>query len=179
MDQGLVRLYISRIHLDADRLTNQVHRQDKTGFGGVLSHEAADDAAQRAVHDFHHRPFANHWTRVVLQLAPDEQANAVDLVVRNRRRLPLERHDVHHAGALEDRQRIDRLEPRKTVAGKQGPIDPFLAVLPPAPSGNGRQERVYLFSLELVAHDVLVPRPRPDGEPLDACDLGFGAWDSV
>ena len=58
----------------------------------------------------------------------------------NRRRLAVERHDVHDAGALQDRQRVVRIEARETVAGKQRPVDLLLAVLPAAPAGEWSAE---------------------------------------
>ena len=108
----------------------------------------------------------NHRAGIVLQLAADEQADAVELVLGNRRRLAVERHDVHDARALQDRQRVLQIEAREAVAGKQRPVDLLLAILPPAPAGNRRQERVDLLALELLANHLFVARSRPDREPL-------------
>ena len=96
----------------------------------------------------------------------DQQPDAVELVVRNRRRLALERHDIDDARALQDRQRIGGIESRETVAREERPIDLLLPILPAAPAGDRRQERLDALPLELLADDLLVPRPRPDGEPL-------------
>src|SRR5687768_4043180 len=107
----------------------------------------------------------NHRAGVVLQLAADEQPDAFELVLWNRRRLPFERDDVHHAGALEDAQRIRRVEAGEAVAGKERPVDLLLAILPPAPLGDGREKGRDALLFQLLAHDLLVPRPRPDREP--------------
>ncbi len=91
----------------------------------------------------------------------------------------LERDDVHDAGALEDRQRIGGIEAREAVTREERPVDLFLAVLPAAPFRNGRQEGVDTFALELLAHGLLVARPRPDGEPLSSLNgpwLVAGGW---
>jgi hypothetical protein len=103
-----------------------------------------------------------------LQIAADEQPDAIELDVGNRRRLAVERDDVDDAGALEDRQRVGRVEAREAVAGKQRPVDLLLAILPAAPAGDRRQERLDLLAFELVADDLLVARARPDREPLRA-----------
>ena len=95
-------------------------------------------------------------------------------ILGNRRRLALERDDVDDAGALQDRQRIGRIEAREAVAGKQRPVDLLLAILPAAPAGDRRQERVDLLALELLADDLLVPRPRPDREPLARASVEVG-----
>src|SRR5437773_1991028 len=63
--RSLVRLYVSGIDFDTHCLSDQIDGEHKAGFGDVFPHQATDDAAKRAVHDFHHRPFANHWARVV------------------------------------------------------------------------------------------------------------------
>ena len=111
-------------------------------------------------------PFVNHRARIELQLAADQHADAVELVLGNRRRLALERDDVDDAGALQDRQGVGGIEAREAVAGKQRPVDLLLAILPAAPAGDRRQERFDVLALQLLADDLLVPRARPDGEPL-------------
>mgnify|MGYP003693879275 CR=1 FL=1 len=50
-------------------------------LGASFRIKPADDAAQRAVDDFHHHALADHRARVELQLAADEDADAVELVV--------------------------------------------------------------------------------------------------
>ena len=94
-------------------------------------------------------------------------ADAVDLVLGNRRRLALERDDVDDAGALQDRQALARIEAREAVAGKQRPVDLLLAILPAAPARDRRQEGLDVLLLELLADDLLVARPRPDRVPAD------------
>ena len=115
-------------------------------------------------------PFANQRTRIVLQLAADQQPDAVELVLGNRRGLAFERHDVHDAGALQDRQRVVGIEAREAVAGKQRPVDLLLPILPAAPARDGRQKRFDVLALELLADDLLVPRARPDRVPLSGRD---------
>ena len=95
---------------------------------------------QRTVDDLDHLPFLNQRAGIVLQLAADQQADALDFDLGNRRRLAFERHDVDDAGALQHRQRIVGIEARKAVAGKQRPVDLLLAILPAAPAGDRRQE---------------------------------------
>src|SRR4029079_9886333 len=86
----------------------------------------------------------------------------VELDRRNRRRFALERHDVHDARALEHRQRVGRIEARETVAGKQRPVDLFLAIFPAAPAGNGGKKRFEVFTFQLIAYHLFVPRSRPE-----------------
>ena len=119
------------------------------------------------MHDFDHHALADHRARIVGEVALDELADAVDLVLGDRRRLALERDDVDDAGALQDGQPLARIEAREAVAGKQRPVDLLLAILPAAPPGDGRQKRFDLLLLELLAHDLLVPRARPEREPGD------------
>src|SRR5688572_24587890 len=115
--------------------------------------------------DFDHHALFDERTRIELKFARDEQADAVELVSWNRRRLTIERHDVDDAGALQHRERIIGVEAREAVPGKQRPVDLLLAVLPAAPLRNGRQERVNALRLELLTDDLFVSRARPDRKP--------------
>src|SRR5262245_45583182 len=162
----LVGLRVGRVDFDRDRLADEIHGQHEAGAMRVLPHQPADDALQRAVNHFDHHAFADHRAWIVLELAADEQPDAVQLEFGNRRRLSLERHDVDDAGALENGKRVGWIEPREAVAGKQRPVDLLLAILPAAPPGNRRQERFELLAFELLADDLLVSRPRPDCIPL-------------
>ena len=58
------------------------------------------------------------------------------------------------------------IEAREAVAGKQRPVDLLLAILPAAPPRDRRQEGFDVLAFELLAHDLFVPRPGPDGEPI-------------
>ena len=79
--------------------------------------------------------------------------------------------DVHDAGALENGKTFAPVEPREAVAGEERPVDLLLPILPAAPFRDRRQERLVALLLELLAHDLLVPRARPDGVPgwLESC----------
>src|SRR5215467_898413 len=116
--------------------------------------------------DFHHHAFVDHWARVVLQFAADQEADAVEFDVGNDGGLALKRHDVHNACALEDRQTVGGIESGETVAREQGPVDLLLAVLPATPARDGRQERFYALAIELFANDLLMTRARPERVPL-------------
>src|SRR5262249_4601964 len=65
-----------------------------------------------------------------------------------------------------DRQRVFDIESREAVAGKERPVDSLFAIFPPAPAGDGREERVDAFPFELIADHLLVARSRPHREPL-------------
>src|SRR5262245_29219726 len=155
---------VGSIDLDADRLTNQIHRQHETRFL-ALPNQAANHASQRTVHDFDNHPFSNHRTRIVREIALDEPANAVDLPVGDRGGLTLEGNDVDDAGALQDRQTLAWIEASKAVAGKERPIDLLLAVLPPAPACDSRQKCFDVLLFELFPHDLLMARTRPQRKP--------------
>src|SRR5438552_251791 len=176
----LISLHVCRVDVDADGLPDQIDRQHEASARRVLAHEPPDDASERTMHHFHERPLANQRTRIVLQLARDEHANAVELVFGNRRRPALDRDDVHDPGAFQDRQSLVGIEPREAIAGEQRPIDLLFAVFPPTPARDCRQKRFNLLAFELLADDLLVAGPRPDGEPLKGGrNLGFGVWDSI
>src|SRR5262249_20083776 len=140
---------------------------------GVLAHQPADDAAEWSVHHFDHHSLVNQWARVVLQLAADEHADALELVLGNRRRLAFERDDRDDAGALQDRQRVLGMKTREAVAGEERPVDLLLPILPAAPAGDGGEERVDALALELIADHLLVARARPDGKPLGLRTLHY------
>src|SRR5262249_14982688 len=111
-------------------------------------------------------PFMNERAGIELQLAADQQPDALQLVLRNRRRLALERHDVDDAGAFENRQRVLGIELREAVAGEERPVDFLFAVLPAAPPGDGGQKRLDTLLIQLFADDLFVARARPYREPL-------------
>ena len=67
-----------------------------------------------------------------------------------------------------DWQGIIDIKAGEAVAGKERPVDLLLPILPPAPAGHGRQKRVDLLALELLADDLFVARPGPDGKPVRA-----------
>src|SRR5262249_27298432 len=80
----LIGFHIRGIDFDADGLADQINRQHEARLRGVFAHQAPDDALERTVHDFDHHAFVNERTRIVLQLAADQQTNAVELVVGDR-----------------------------------------------------------------------------------------------
>src|SRR5262245_46593815 len=133
----LVGLDIRRVHFNAHRLTDQIHREHEARLRRVLAHQPPDHSAQRSVDHFDHHAFPDQRTRIELQIAADQDANAVELVCGDRRRLPLERYDIDDAGAFQDGQRIGRVESRETVAGKERPVDLLLPILPAAPARDG------------------------------------------
>src|SRR5688572_1014864 len=163
--KALVRFHIRSVDLDADALPNQVDREDQSRALRVLPHQAADDAAQRTVNHLHHHAFPDEGTGIVLQFTPNQHPNAVQFLFRNGRGFPIDRHDIDDACALEDRERVGRIEPREAVTGEQRPVDLLLAILPSAPAWNRGKEYVDMLPVELFAHHLLVSRPRPDGEP--------------
>src|SRR5687768_7569952 len=115
--------------------------------------------------DFDHHPFTNERAGIVLEIAFDEAPDPIDLEVGNRGNLAVEGNDVDHTGALQDRHPFATVEARETVAGKQGPIDLLLAILPAAPLRDRRQEGFEPFTFELFSDDLLVARSRPDRVP--------------
>src|SRR5262252_11161204 len=54
-----VRLHVRNVNFDADRLANEVHRQNQAGLRDVLAHQAPDDAPEWSVDDLDHRAFRN------------------------------------------------------------------------------------------------------------------------
>src|SRR6185436_17672752 len=161
-----VRLHVRRVNFDADRLADQVHRQDKPRLRRILPHQPPDDALERTVRDFDHHALVNHRAGIELQLAANQQPDALQFVFGDRRRPALEGHDVHHDGALENRQRVFGIELGEAVAGEERPVDLLLAILPAAPPRDGRQKRFNPLLIQLLPHDLLVTRAGPDGEPL-------------
>src|SRR5918995_424638 len=131
-----VRLDVGGIDFDADALAYQIDGQDEPGMC-TFADETADDTFERAVLHFDHHALTNQRARVVLEVTFEETPNAVDFVFGDRRRLTFERNDVHDAGALQNRQRLLFLEACEAVAGKERPIDLFLAIFPAAPARDG------------------------------------------
>src|SRR2546426_1742466 len=62
-----VGLHVGGVHLDADRLADQVHREHEPRLRSVFSREPAHDALQRTVRHFDHHALVNHRTRIELQ----------------------------------------------------------------------------------------------------------------
>src|SRR6266550_300297 len=144
----------------------------------TLASQTADDTLERTVHDLHHHPFADHRARIVGELAFNQRADPLDLVLGNRRGLSFERDDVDYTGALQDGKPLARVEAREAVAGKQRPVDLLLAVLPAAPARDGGKEGLDPLLFELLADDLLVTRPGPERIPTHfgirgRCDLGY------
>ena len=160
----LVRRDVCRVDFHADPLPDEIDSKDEARMG-ALPHETADNAFQRAVPDLDHHAFSNERARVELQVAFDQAADPVDFMVGDRRRSPLERHDVDDAGAFQNREGFLFFEPREAIARKQRPIDLFFTIFPSAPASDGGKERVEMLPFDLVAHNLLVTRTGPDGEP--------------
>src|SRR6185503_6597611 len=161
---SLIRLHVRRIDLDADRLTDEVHRKNQAGVR-TLPQQPADDAPERAVDDLDHHPFVNQRTGIELKIRLNQPSNAVDLEIRDRSDVAIERHDVDDAGTGQDREPFLRVETGEAVAREERPIDLLLAILPAAPLRDRGEERLVAFSFELLAHDVLMARAGPDGVP--------------
>src|SRR4029079_3473530 len=89
-------LHVRRVDLDADTLPDQIHRQHEARLRS-LPHQAPDDALERPVRDLDERPRLDRRARVEWQRALDQRADAIDLVIRHRSRLAVERHDRDHA----------------------------------------------------------------------------------
>src|SRR4029079_11286251 len=68
-----VRFHISCIGLDRHALADQIDGEHQAGPLAVLAEQPSNHAAQRPVHNLDHRPFPNHRTGVVLQVAAHEQ----------------------------------------------------------------------------------------------------------
>src|SRR5829696_6538153 len=78
-----VRLHIRSVDFHADRLTDQIDREHQPRMSG-LAYEPPGHALQRSGNHFDHLALTNERARVVLQLAFDEAANPVDLLLRDR-----------------------------------------------------------------------------------------------
>src|SRR5262245_49775241 len=74
-----VWFHVGCINFDRHGLSDQIDGEHEAGVVRILPRQPADHAFERAVDDFHHHPFANQRARIVLQLAADEQPNAVQL----------------------------------------------------------------------------------------------------
>src|SRR4029453_4386910 len=73
-------------------------------------------------------------------------------------------------------ERILGVESSKAVAGKKRPVDLLFAILPAAPARDRRQEHIDVPLGQLLAHDLLMARARPDGKPARGTQ-GIRAWD--
>ena len=133
----LVRANVRRVNLNGHALPDQAHRQHEPGMRS-FTNEPSDYAAQRPADDLDQASLSNQGTRVEPKLALDERSNALDLVLWNRRRPPLERDERHDSLTRQNRQRLARAETRKAITGEQRPVDALLPVLPAAPSGDRR-----------------------------------------
>src|SRR5262245_28733768 len=170
----LVGFHVRRVHFHRHSLTDQIDREHEPGVR-ALAHQPPHHTFERTVRDFDHHPFADERARVVLQVARDQSANALNFPVRDGRRFSLERHDVDDPGALQNGQCGGGDESRETISGKQRPVDLLLAIFPAAPTRDGRQERFDALFFELLPDDLLVPRAGPDGVPAFARRPGVEA----
>ncbi len=117
---------------------------------------------------FNQRAFLDKRTGIVLQFTLDEEPDRVDFRRRDRRDLAVEGDDGHDTAAFQNGESVGRVEAGETVAGKERPVDLLLAILPPAPLGNGGQKRLVALLFELLTNRLFVARPRPDGVPRSA-----------
>ena len=126
------------VDLDADRLPDQIDRQDQPRVRS-LPHQASDDALSGPCVTSTIMPSrisgqGSNWRSLsTSRRMPRSPA-------RESARFAVERDDVDDAGALQDRQPLCAVEPREAVAGKQRPVDLLLAVFPAAPARDRRQE---------------------------------------
>src|SRR6266849_2713756 len=119
---ALVRLDIRRVDFDADRLADQIDREDEARVR-TLAHQPPHHSLQRTVGYFNHHAFANQRTRIELEVALHQPADAVDLVLGNRHDVAVERDDVDDPGTFEDRQPLGAVEPDEAIPREQGPVD--------------------------------------------------------
>src|SRR5688572_5227486 len=159
-----ISLDVRRVHFDAHRLANQIDGQHQARVG-PLSDQPPDHPLQRPVRHFDHHPFADERTGIELQFALDQPPDRVNLTFRDGDDVAVERDDVDDAGALEHRETLGGNEAGETVAGKERPVDLLLTVFPAAPTRDRRQERLEPLAFQLLAHQLLMSRARPDGVP--------------
>jgi hypothetical protein len=133
-----------------------------------LTYESSDHSAQRATDDLDRAALLNQRTWIEAELALDERSNAFDLVLWNRCRSSFERNQGHDSGTRQNGQRLVVAEADKAISRKERPVDALLPILPAAPSGDRRKEGLNPLPVEMVSNSRLVPRPRPDREPLRA-----------
>ena len=168
----LVRFHVRCVYFHAHCLADQIYRQDQPRVC-ALAGQTAEHALERTACDFDHFPFADERAWVVLEIALHQAADAVDLRFGDRRQLAVEGDNADHTRALQDRKAIVRIEARKTVAREERPVDLLLPVLPAAPFTNRRKKSLVAFRHDLIANDLLVPRPRPNGKPRRRCVHGW------
>ena len=139
------RFHVGGIDFDADRLADQIHRQDQPRVG-ALAHQPSRTPFNGPCVTSTIIAFPDQRARIVLQVALDQPADAVDLDAPGiGDDLAVERDDGDDAGAFQDGQPFVGVEAREAVAGKQRPVDLLLAILPAAPAGNRRQKRLEPF----------------------------------
>src|SRR5262245_48923491 len=73
-----VRLHIRGVDFDADGLADEIHRQHEPRLRRILADEASDHAAERPMDHLDHHSLVNHGTGVVLQVAADQQPDALE-----------------------------------------------------------------------------------------------------
>src|SRR6187455_3435209 len=125
----LIRFHIRRVDFDADCLTDEINREHQPSVR-AFSQQSSDDPLQRSVDHFHHHSFVNERARIELQIALNQPADPFDLEFGDRCDLAVERHDIHHAGARENRQPFFRIESRETIPGEERPVDLLLPIFP-------------------------------------------------
>ena len=151
---------VARVHIHVETPVQEFDGEHHPRLW-ALSHESSNYARQWAADDLHHHALLDEWARVTGQIARQQSPDAVNLAIRNRRRLAAERHNCHHTGALKDRQQFVRIGSHEAITWKQWPVDPFLPIFPSAPPNNRGQERLDFAPLQFVADDLFVPGLNP------------------
>src|SRR5687767_7816778 len=91
-----VGFHIGGVDFHADRLADQIDRQDQPRLV-VLARQPAHHTLERAVRHLHQHALADQGARVVGQIALEQLPDGVDLVLGDGRRLAVDRDDVHHS----------------------------------------------------------------------------------
>src|SRR4051812_240281 len=79
-----IGFYIRGIDFHGDGLADEIDRQNEPRFQRIFPHQAPDDPAQRTMDHADHHALLDQRAGIVLQLAADEHADALDLVLGNR-----------------------------------------------------------------------------------------------
>src|SRR5450759_1508677 len=161
---ALISLDIRGVDFDADGLADEIDGENEARVR-PLACEPPHDPLQGAVRHFDHHAFTNQRAGIELEFALHQPPDALDLVLRYRHDVAVERDDVHDAGALQDGQPLVAVEAHEAVPGEERPVDLLLAVFPVAPARNRREKGFETLPFELLAHDLLVARARPEGVP--------------
>src|SRR5690606_4916733 len=117
-----VRSDVCGVDFHAHRLRDHLDGQDEPS-PLAFAREPADHALERAMDDFHTITLADERRGIELHMALDERPDAVDFVRGPGYQLAAERDAAGDRRAPLDVQQVGRIEQRKAVAGKQGPVN--------------------------------------------------------